>query len=493
MKNLTDKEQFSENEINKGKEILNKYTEYVANNNILFKEGYKTTYNSDYSFLSLKRSRLIECLCYNANFNATALTGSNFENTEFKNCSFLNATLDFCLFHNCVLSSNNPEYAINNANLGNSNLVGCILNNISIKKSTASNTLFEDSMFIECSFDYSSFENCIFRNCRFKNMEFRNLNLEFVEFINSDFDNILFPFAQIPYTFGLLTCIQDHPHRISISSKSNDKRISSEEYFELLPEIIPYYLFEQEYFPAANIYILFQEYEKAFETIIKGIRKACFEKNFRMLKYLCKLSITSGWCDRKKILQLYYIINNINNFEPLTDFERHNYYMQLGDFRKILLFGNNLMPTIHFHLQTNIFPHEAEKVATLIDGINKIIDSADNKNIISTIELHHESPYSFVVAIMGAIVTLKIIAEGLHALYTPVKDAQEITINQQQIELNAQEILINQEKLKQMRETGKNVKETIVTQQISIYGDFYVTNFQPDRIEQKRGHIDYRI
>lgn len=472
---------FSNTEVTQGKQLLTKHAGHAANNNMFFQKSYQANYSDDYSFLSLKRSRLLDCVCDHANFTATAFSGSTFQKTQFRNCNFKNASVDFCLFYKCCLEAENGENGIINANLGNSNIIESKINNLSILRSTVSNVLFEDTTFHKAKIEYSAFENSVFKNCIFEKMELRNLNLEYVEFINPQFDDVTLPYAQIPYIFGILLYMRDSNSSLWISSTS-DSRISVDEYFTLLPSMIPYYLSEQEYFPAANIYIALYEYEKAFEAIMNGMKKAGYEKDFRMLKYFCKLAITSGWCNREKIKQLYSFIYDINNFEPMIEYERHNYYMHLGEFRKILLFHNDTLPTLHMHMHTNILPHETEKVSFLVHTLDQILDTVKNDDVISSVELHHESPYDLIFIVIGAFIVLQTVAKGLSVICEPVKDIQEIIMNQQQIKLNQQEIKLNQEKIEKMNYIAEESKKNLESQNIYVQGTIYFTNCRQNKL-----------
>lgn len=472
-------------EITQGEQLLIKHAGHVANNNIYFQKSYQANYSDNYSFLSLKRSRLLDCVCDHANFTATAFSGSTFQKVLFRDCNFKNALVDFCLFYKCCLETENQENGIINANLGNSNIIESQISNLSILQSTVSNVLFEDTTFYKAKIEYSAFENSVFRNCRFEKMELRNLNLEYVEFINPRFDDVVLPYAQIPYIFGILLYIRDSDDSLWISSTS-DNRISVDEYFALLPSMIPYYLSEQEYFPVANIYIALNEYEKAFEAIMNGMKKAGYEKDFRMLKYFCKLAITSGWCNREKIRQLYSFIYDINNFEPMIEYERHNYYMHLGEFRKILLFHNDTLPTLHMHMHTNILPHETEKVSLLVHTLDQILDTVKNNDVISSVELHHESPYDLILIVIGAFFVLQTAAKGLSVLCEPIKDIQEITMNQQQIKLNQQEIELNQKKIEKMNHIAEESSKTLESQNIIVQANIYFTNCHQNKLSQEK-------
>lgn len=481
MKSIIPIPAFSNTEITQGEQLLIKHAGHAANNNMLFQKSYQANYSDNYSFLSLKRSRLLECVCDHANFTATTFSGSTFQQTRFRDCNFKNASVDFCLFYECCMEAKNEEKGIINANLGNSNIIKSKIYNLSILQSTVSNVLFEDTTFHKAKIEYSAFENSVFRNCRFEKMELRNLNLEYVEFINPEFDDVILPYAQIPYIFGILLYMRNSNNSLWISSTSDDK-ISVDEYFNLLPSMIPYYLSEQEYFPAANIYIALYEYEKAFEAIMNGMKKAGYEKDFRMLKYFCKLAITNGWCNREKIKQLYAFIYDINNFKPMIEYEKHNYYMHLGEFRKILRFHNDTLPTLHMYMHTNILPDDTEKVSYLVHTLDQILNTVKNDDVISSVELHHESPYDIILIVIGAFFVLQTVAKGLSVICEPVKDIQEIIINQQQIKLNQQEIRLNQERIEKMNHIAEESKKNLESQNIFVQGNIYFTNYQQNEL-----------
>lgn len=474
---------FSVEDTENAKNMLMKYAGGIANDNTLFKKAIGVTYDKDYSYLSMKRSQLQNCKCIDAIFKSTALTGSNFLNTVFQNCYFPNVSMDFCLFYDCDLISKKEDCSIINANLGNTNIVMSRMKNLHIKTSTITNSLFDKSTFDACKIEYSSFENTIFHHCTFKRMELRNLNLEFTEFIEPSFCDVVLPFAQIPYAFGLLNSLKEHPQDVWISSEGNADKISVESYFEILPKIIPYYLETEEYFPLVNIYIALKEYANAFAAMKQGVQKASIEKNFRMLKYFCKLAVYDArWCNQVQRQMLCDFIYDINNFQPMTEYQCHNYYLHLGEFRKILLFEDNTKTTLYFQMHTNILPEEKQKLVTLLAGIDKIIDSTDEK-LISSIELKHNSPYTILITILGVLAILELVAKGLSSVCTVVKDIQEIivnnqqiTMNKQQIKLNEQQLLLNQKQIDELMSTSENIKKEMIQQNIILKGDYYFTS-----------------
>lgn len=464
-------------EIINAKNILSMHVTNVANNNLKFERAYKATYNDDYSFNSLKRSKIIECTCENAKFISATFTGSIFENTSFVNCDFSNVSLDFCLFYKCIFLSDRIEKGIINANLGNTNFVQCEWKVLPINKSVLSNSLFEHNTFDQCTIQYSSFENTIFQSCIFKNMELREINLEFSEFVNPVFEDVTLPFSQIPYTFGLLDRLTENKEKIYVSSSTGEKKLSTIEYLNILPQILPYYIENEEFFPIANIYIALKDYEKAFQAILSGMRKASYEKDFRMLKHFCKLAVSSGWCDREKIKTLYSFIYDVRNFEPMIAYQRHNYYLHLGDFRKILLFSDSTLPTLHVQLQTNILPDRTENIALVIESLNHLINVIGEENVVSSFELHHESPYEIILIIVGGLVLLKLIAENIHSICEPIKDIQEIIINNQQIKINENIIKENEQKIKNAKKIATERKQQLASRNIKIKANTYITNY----------------
>lgn len=138
------------------------------------------------------------------------------------------------------------------------------------------------------------------------------------------------------------------------------------------------------------------------------------------------------------------------------------------------------------HIHTNILPHEIEKVSFLVHTLDQILDTVKNDDVISSVELHHESPYDLILIVIGAFLVLQTAAKGLSLICEPVKDIQEIIMNQQQIKLNQQEIQLNLEKINKMNHIAEESRKNLESQNIFLQGNIYFTNFQQGKKFKKK-------
>ena len=463
-------------------QLLAQHTD-AANNNTGFQKAAYAHFSGDYSRRSLKRSALRMCHCENVNFNAAAFTGSQFQGVTFEGCDFSNASADFSLFYDCKFSSGRNKTLLLNSNFSNTSIISSTISELSIHESVISNALFKDTSFSACSIQYSSFENVSFYNCRFSNMELRNLNLDFAEFFHPAFENVILPFSQISYTFGLLQSLANAGEALWVSSKQAAGKISVQQYFDLFPALIQCYISQQEFFPLANIYIAQNDYDMAFQAIMSGIQKAGFEKDFRMLKYFCKLARLSGWCSREALNTLYNYIYDYRHFEPMEPFEQRNYYLNLGEIRNILITDNPDLPTLYFRFQSNILPGEKENLSLLLDSIDQTVEDIPDQSISHKIELRHESPYDILVVAFGTITALAYLANLLNTLCKPVGAMMDLKIKQQTIQLNEQQlkkgeqdIRISEVKLQELEESARKRRAQLNKSGILLDGSSYFIN-----------------
>lgn len=472
----------SEDALQDSLEILSKHTD-EANNGRAFLKGTHARYSGDYSKLSMKRSFLKDCACEDADFDSVAFTGSQFQEVTFSGCNFANASIDFTLFYRCKLASDTGKTELLNSNLTNSNIISCTLAEVDVCKSVLSNSLFKNTTFSKCSIQYSTFENTSFHHCRFVDMELRDLNLDFSEFLYPTFENVVLPFSQVPYTFGLLQSLREAGRNIWISSKQNNGKISVSQYFDLLPDCINRYISQREYFPLANIYIAQGKHNMAFQAILSGIKKAGYEKDFRMLKYFCKLARLSSSCNQEALHLLYDYIYDYRHFEPMEPFEMRNYFLYLGEIRNILIADNSNSPTLYFRIQSNICPEEKDSLTLLLESIDQLIGGVPDQPIVNKVELRHNSPYEILIIAIGALAALKLLAEGLSTLCKPIKDFKDIQIlnqtiklNQQKLELGQQQLQLNKAKLQEIEKTAEKKRIILAKNNISLDSSYYFIN-----------------
>lgn len=370
----------------------------ACNNNRLFKLGYGATYNGDYTRMSLKRTFLKECKFKNANFTNAAVTGSRFSNTDFIDCIISGANFQYCDFTGSTIKNFDCNLVMDTSNFSQSNFSNAKLIDINITACTFSQVLFERTLIQNCRIISSTFENSFFGTAYLRDLELRNINIDYADFSGVKMDNVVVPFSQIPYTFGGLSYLFSTSDNVWVSSKINSSnRISVDEYKRVVPSLGIYYLSINEFFPLANIYIAVGNDEYALKAIVNGLLYSVNIRDFRMLKYYCKLATTNTRFTNDNLKYLYERISELLPVSDLTNSELHNYLIHFGEIRTMLLDNDYRKPSLEIIIKTNIDSDDAHRVGLLIRFINRILDEVGSLSKSSYIELRHQSPYEFLI------------------------------------------------------------------------------------------------
>lgn len=298
---------------------------------------------------SLTYSKFYNCIFEGINFYNAAVTGSVFENCTFKNCNLDDADLEYCEFRKC--SFNSKE--INNASFNNSNFVESNISNISFRGCTFTGTYWEQSIFLKIKILFSTLEGACFSNCSFKNLDLRNLNLEYVEFISPKMNKVILPIFQIPYIFGLLSYFSITKDDVKVAT---DKEVYNlDTYFDsCLPIIFEDYEKKKLFFPMSNVLIFGKkkDLEKAKVVLMDGIMKLAMDRDYRGIKFCCKLMASSNLFKKRELDSLYKAITNIGATFKTNSAEMKSYFRHIGEIKSIL-YKKNKIPRLIAKFSTN--------------------------------------------------------------------------------------------------------------------------------------------
>lgn len=445
---------------------LEKYTNLMQNNNRLFGSGEGKELSGEYKDLSIKRSILINSKAQDVFFNNVALTGSIFSEMGIFNTKIDESNMQYCQFmHNTW-----KHIEIHSTNLSYSSFYNSTFDNVLFKGSTVSELLFESCEFKNCIFTASMLENAIFIHCTFQNVEFVNTNIEYMELKNCRFENTCFPMSQIAYVFGLLQNINGNENNIRLYTDS--KTITLAKYKELLDSLIVYYSSVFEYFPLTNIYLASGLVDQAYICIIKGIKKAISQRNFRMLKFFCKQAKQGSIFPYDKLRELYVLIEKYVSEETLNIYEQRSFVHNIGEIRSILLDSIDDFPTAKIIMQTNIDSSESDKILQFIDYIDSTINDCCSLKV-SHIEYRHNSDANFIAYISANYLEIVLTIYILLKLSNNIIDTiQKRIISHQEIVLNRLEI----KKRKKDLEKAKSRKENLENNKIRYSLKYIIDN-----------------
>lgn len=382
------------------KELKN-YGCSMNNDNGPFVASENATYSESYAGQSIKRAHLKNCLLQNAIFDDAAVTGSSFFECIFTNCRMNGADFEFCSFDSC----NFFDTPLLNESYNNSTFYNTKFINSPFTSCTLTGVLFKLALFSRSSLEHCTLEGAIFEDCTFENINLSNLNLEFIELKKISMNNVILPFSQIPYIFGGIEYIKDTEDNIWMGTDEG-KPISKEEYLaNVIPLLCKYYEKKEEHFPLANIYLGLGDKIKAYKHMKLGMQYCVVLKDFRMLKYFCKLAARNNEFTYTELNALYKSIQKFLPQDALNQQQLHNYAKHIGEI-KTILFSKHDMPKVTFSIRTNIEPDNISSLSNLIEDIFMIKKKICNESSTVQLILEQNSPFIVTLNITGELFNL---------------------------------------------------------------------------------------
>lgn len=394
--------------------------------------------SNSYIEADVRRSDLTDCEFIDSDFSRAVLADSRCFNTKFRNVILHHSNVEYCHFYSCDFIDESQSQPYIGTNFSFSDFINCSFKGVEIKNSTLDSVSFDNSEFENTAISMSTIENSKFKNCLLRNVNLCDLNLCFSDFENVKMEQVALPFYQLPYVFNGVDYFLHTNDNVYIGPDASAGSIlRPEEYRRLLPDVITYFKKYNEYFPVANIYIACDKKQYAFETIVLGIEMASHKKDFRMLKFLCKLAADSNMFTYLQLQSLYDKIYDVSAFGYMTDYEKKSYFIHLGSIRRTLLFNDSQKNTLEFRMLTNIDNSESERLGILIVQIEKIFSifqehntlEDNSSNITYNIEMKHQCPWEIIYIIIGSMPYIQCILQSLSALMTPTNNVLALINN----------------------------------------------------------------
>lgn len=361
----------------------------------------------DFNAVSLTHSNFRNCEISNISFKSAAVTGSIFENCSFKNCDFDGADFEFCQFKSCRFQlAKVTSASFNNSDfIGDGTLENSWIKNTSFIECTFTGTYFKCISMISVGFKHCTLEGACFSDTIFKNINWKYLNLEYVEFVNPQMENVVLPYAQIPYTFGLLDYLANN-RSINVYLYKT-RKISIDDYFNNeIPLLLKEYLLNKLFFPISNIYLFGDpiDYNSAFEYLERELQSLAMNRDYRGIKFCCKLIALSNKFRSQQLNKFYKAIIDSNKSLKRNSAEMKSFTRHIGEIRE-LLFGhkNNLSITV----KANINIEPSTRFARLINTLQNIAKSSYKpQRPYVTLTLSNNSPLYITISIDGEQIAL---------------------------------------------------------------------------------------
>lgn len=385
-------------------DIIKKLKNYgcsMTNDNGPFIATQNATYSENYTAQSIKRAHLTNCLLQNAAFDDAAVTGSSFFECTFINCSMDRADFEFCNFESCEFF----DTPFSNESYNNSTFYNTKFINSPFSSCTLTGVLFKVVLFSNAGLEHCTLEGAVFEDCTFQNLDLSNLNMEFIELKNIHMDNVILPFSQMPYIFGGIEYITETDDDIRLGTDKGTT-IDRDEYLSnAIPLLCEYFEKKEDHFPLANIYLALGYKAKAYKHLKLGMQYCVVSKDFRMLKYFCKLAARNNGFTYKELNTLYTSIQKFMPQDTLNQQQLHNYSKHIGEI-KTILFSKHDTPKVTFSIRTNIEPDGMHPLSNLIEDIFAIKQQICNNSNAVQLILEQNSPFIVTLNITGELFNL---------------------------------------------------------------------------------------
>lgn len=409
-----------------------------------FKVATGSENSKDYTNKGIRRARFSQKKFLKSIFKNSAAAGSSFCSCTFDSCQIINANFQECAFIGTGIINNPIELPITHSNFNES---------LFSDEFFIENAYFEHSVFYQTAFIGGQIKNTTFYSCTLEGttfsdvimdtVQFTDLNIDYAVFENIQMHNVILPFSQICYTFGLLSYLHNTTDEVYITSAANENGyITKDEFLTLLPHFLKYYTETKEYFPVANIYFYQGEYEKAKEAIKAGILLGVAECDFRRIKYLCKLISTYpvfNFHERREIYDFIYFHISFYDMHPSL---LYNYNVFKKEIESYLLNNNRKgIVTTTINITSDVFHNESEKLGVLISSIEELVDLYQSSQGEHTILCRHNSEEALTLIIQDILPALLCIIPSIYYVFMGILNLEEkrLCIKEKRIQMKTLE------------------------------------------------------
>jgi len=368
----------------------------VRNNNRAFGSGEGQVIRESFVGDSIKRSRLSHSQFIDSDFSMAAVTGSQFSNVDFDNCRLHGVNFQNCDFSDSVFHARDWERkTVDFCHFGQSSFTNSTFDEVRFYGCSFHQTEFRRTRLMSAQIESSTLEGAEFIDCELSDMRLSQINLDFATFQNCQMDEVCFALYQVPYTFGGLDYLLSTHDNVwlSVSKDGAEHRIEPSAYRELLPELEAYYSDLGEFFPLANIMLVTERRDKAYEHIIAGVKKAIGEFDFRMVEYFAQLATRNNIFTMADKKQIYAEVEATAKKEITKTADMRRYLLHKPRIREILLDDIYGKQTLQMSFETSIPADDFESAAELGQMLNEVCEQYTGTESIHRVELRHSSNF----------------------------------------------------------------------------------------------------
>lgn len=328
----------------------------------------------------------------------------HFHSTEFNNFDCSDYYFELCDFEKCCAKNSSFDYlgmidsSIENSNqFTNTSFKYAVIENSKIKDISIKGCNFQSMRVTNCDIANIKLEACdftgtIFSNCTFEDFSALDIDIQYVEFQQTTVKNVSFLIEDILHCFNGIEMIKKNHTEVKLKLFDDSPEISGSLFIESLNKMIPYLLSINDYFALANIHLYFQSSQKAYKYILLGLQYELEQRDFKVIRYLCKLAALTPLFSRNDLKNLYFALESNEISSKLTRFEYKRYINELSEIKDILIYNPSSETQMTITIRTGIDEYDYNDLSKIIE----VIDEASNAIIPQTIKnvsiRHNSSP-----------------------------------------------------------------------------------------------------
>lgn len=425
-------------------------------------EGNNQIYDSTFNGSLMKNAMYYNCQFSNVDFCGTNGNNSIIECSELNNCNIQNANFTYSNFSNSELNIKSTSSSYDFSDFTNTTIAKS-----KIESSSFTECYFWNSKILNSRIQHCEFKKSIFYDCIFEELDLSKVTLDYSEFVNPTFNNVILPF------FGILNLVSGFSQiidqdKVSYKPASSDYYVTGQEYIENIRLLKPIFYYENNFMALANIYTYDGEIENAYLSILNGLKYACKMRNFGLIRHLCRFASVNKYFRTSQLKEFYELLDRNLKVDNLGYVEYHNYLNELYRAKRLLIDCPFNRDVIEIELKTKFAYNNSEKLTETFRIINSILEqhAPDSNNYMT---VRHNSPPDITIIISDNIYVLYLVffvlqfvfcnsLKGIEKWQNIIKNRHDIKLQKLNEELKKLEI----EKLKSEMEHKNSNSHSIL-------------------------------
>lgn len=372
-----------------------------------------------FSRLSKKRNRIYNVNISKCDFENIAFTGSHFTNVYMENSHVYEGSLAASDFYHIIAEHENT---FEGSSFSQSNFTSCKINEARFVGSGFMQAFFNKSTLSQCVFQSSTLESCRFEHCKLINVDMGGTNVEYVDLLDNEICNAIFPFYQFAYVIGAADLIAERNNSIFLRAGKN--KVDLSEYMEQIDNLLLYYYDKGNFFPACNLSIAKRDFDNAKEMLLSGINIALEQLDFRMIMHYCKLAQRHSLLDEITRQRIWKKVDSYLMVGSIPPERLNDCIIHAGNIKNIIYSGSRNSVCYMMSIRTNVRrDNEAgtQYVNDLCNRINNALSVCGENQDGFNVSVSNFSPYEIYIAVVTTVDALVGIAGLIWAIISDNK------------------------------------------------------------------------